>query len=63
MPDTPKPLFSFAETDHLMRIHLRLGLEDLGFRVAEENDRLSICKDEPAPPPQGSHGIGRRGRR
>lgn len=28
-----KPVFEFDEISHLMRVHLKLGLEDLGFSV------------------------------
>ena len=42
MADKPKPLFSFDEQDHLTRIHLKLGLENLGFLVEEDGDDLSL---------------------
>ncbi|WP_174293514.1 hypothetical protein [Sphingomonas bacterium] len=37
--------FSFREADHLTRIHLRLGLEDLGFRVEECGSDLTIANE------------------
>ncbi|HEX8484527.1 hypothetical protein [Sphingomonas sp.] len=38
----PAAAFAFDEADHLMRIHLKLGLEDLGFVVVEENSTLAL---------------------
>ena len=34
--------FVFDEADHLTRIHLKLGLEDVGFTVEEEGSKLKI---------------------
>ena len=42
MTDSNEPLFEFDEDSHLMRVHLKLGLEDLGFSVVEEAERVSI---------------------
>ena len=42
------PVFSFEEADHLTRIHIKLGLEDLGFPVREEDHQIII--DDPTPP-------------
>ena len=44
-----KPVFEFDEADHLTRIHLKLGLEDLGFPVREDNNTI-IIDAAPAPP-------------
>jgi len=52
MIEPPNTLFSFSEPDHLIRIHVRLELEDAGFRVAEEGDDLAIV-DEAAADPTG----------
>jgi hypothetical protein len=52
MIDTPNTLFSFAEPDHLIRIHVRLELENAGFRVAEDGVDLAIVEDAPASPVQ-----------
>jgi hypothetical protein len=40
--------FSFEERDHLVRIHLLLGLEDLGFEVVELGTEIAIST-EPNP--------------
>jgi hypothetical protein len=42
------PVFSFEEADHLKRIHMKLGLQDLGFPVREEDNQLII--DDPNKP-------------
>lgn len=47
MPDKPKPLFSFDEQDHLTRIHLKLGLENLGFVVLEDGGDLALVGAKP----------------
>jgi hypothetical protein len=47
MPDEPRPLFSFGERNHLTRIHLKLGLENLGFVVVEDGDDLSLVGAKP----------------
>jgi len=52
MIDTPNTLFSFAEPDHLIRIHVRLELENAGFCVAEDGVDLAIVEDAPASPVQ-----------
>ena len=47
-----KPVFSFEEVDHLKRIHMKLGLQDLGFPVREEDNQLIIDDpSKPEPPP------------
>lgn len=43
-----KPVFWFEEADHLKRIHMKLGLQDLGFPVREEDNQLII--DDPNKP-------------
>lgn len=60
------PVFEFDEASHLMRVHLKLALEDLGFSVVEEGDRVSIVRarsdahgGSPAPSIEAS--IGRSG--
>ena len=55
MPDKPAPLFSFGEQDHLTRIHLKLGLENLGFVVLEDGGDLALvgAKSTTEPPPIG----------
>jgi hypothetical protein len=37
--------FIFVEADHLTRIHVKLGLEDVGFVVAEEMDQLAVSTE------------------
>ena len=41
--------FSFDETDHLTRIHLKLALEDVGFAVVEEEETIRIAPSEDPP--------------
>jgi hypothetical protein len=51
MQPDPVPVFDFAEGDHLTRIHLKLGLEDLGFAVVEDGHVLKLIDpSEPNPP-------------
>lgn len=40
---------SIVEADHLTRIHLKLGLEDIGFVVREEDARLTLDVPEDMP--------------
>ena len=35
-------VFSFQEGDHLTRIHLKLALEDIGFRVCEHDETILL---------------------
>ena len=42
MSETPETLFALVEADHLTRIHLKLGLEDVGFAVKEQNDTIAL---------------------
>lgn len=42
MSDTPQTLFALIEADHLTRIHLKLGLEDVGFAVTEQDDTIAL---------------------
>jgi hypothetical protein len=44
----PVAVFSFDEPDHLTRIHLKLGLEDLGFLIKEQVDTLAITTSREA---------------
>ncbi len=43
MPIEDEPFFAFEEPDHLLRIHLKLGLQDIGFDVAEQDNDLVIA--------------------
>lgn len=47
MTETPTTLFALVEADHLTRIHLKLGLEDVGFDVREAADTIALlgCPD------------------
>ncbi|WP_243402931.1 MULTISPECIES: hypothetical protein [Sphingomonas] len=42
MSATPETLFALVEADHLTRIHLKLGLEDVGFAVKEQDDTIAL---------------------
>ncbi len=42
MTDTPVTLFALDEADHLTRIHLKLGLEDVGFDVRETQHTIAL---------------------
>lgn len=42
MSEDPVPLFALEEADHLTRIHLKLGLEDIGFDVLETQDTIAL---------------------
>ncbi len=55
-PDVSGPLFSFGERNHLTRIHLKLGLENLGFVVVENGDDLSLVGAKPTVGPPRSNG-------
>lgn len=43
-------IFAFEEGDHLVRIHLKLALEDLGFIVNETGDTISLAAEAAADP-------------
>lgn len=47
MTGDDEPVFEFDEASHLMRVHLKLGLEDLGFSVVEDGERVSIVRARP----------------
>lgn len=36
------PAFSFSERDHLTRIHLKLGMENVGFIIREEGNEIVV---------------------
>jgi hypothetical protein len=37
--------FTFVEVDHLTRIHIKLGLEDVGVVVAEDENKLAVSTE------------------
>lgn len=42
MSEAPLTLFALVEADHLTRIHLKIGLEDVGFQVQEHADTITL---------------------
>ena len=50
MTEDDNPVFEFDEASHMIRVHLKLGLEDIGFWVVENGERVSIVRARPDAP-------------
>ncbi len=46
MTQVSSTLFSFDEPDHLTRIHLKLALQDMGFQIEEDEERLRLLSGD-----------------